>query len=40
MEVFRKDKMLKQIRCEIKKNRNNLLTDLVEINKIKDKNIF
>ena len=30
MEVFRKDKLLKQIRCEIKKNRNYMVSDLVE----------
>ena len=40
MEVFRKDKLLKQIGCEIKKNKKSMVSDLVDIYKIKDKNIF
>ena len=40
MEVFRKDQLLKQIRCEIKKNRNYMVSDLVNMDKMKDKNIF
>ena len=40
MEVFRKDQLLKQIRCEIKKNRNYMVSGLVNLDKMKDKNIF
>lgn len=40
MSVVEKDQILKQIQCEIKRNRNNMVSDLVDINKMKDTNIF
>ena len=40
MDIFRKNKILKQIQCEIKKNRNNMVSDLNNIEKIKDQNIY
>ena len=40
MDIFQKDFILKQIQSEIKKNRNNILVNLVELDKVKDKNVF
>ena len=39
MNVFRKDQVLKQIQCEIKKNRNYMVRGMYELEEIKDKNI-
>ena len=40
MDIFSKDKILKQIQCEIKKNRNNMVSELHDLEKIKDDNIY
>lgn len=40
MDIFSKDKILKQIQCEIKKNRNNMVSELYNLEKIKDDNIY
>ena len=40
IDIFQKDFILKQIQSEIKKNRNNILVNLVELDKVKDKNTF
>ena len=39
MDIFRKDKLLKQIQCEIKKNRNNMVSGLYELEETKNQNI-
>ena len=40
MDIFSKDRILKQIQCEIKKNRNNMVSELHNLEKIKDDNIY
>ena len=40
MDIFSKDKILKQIQCEIKKNRNNMVSELHNLEKFKDENIY
>ncbi len=40
MDIFSRDKILKQIQCEIKKNRNNMVSELYNLEKIKDDNVY
>ena len=40
MNNFQKELVLKQIACEIKKNRNNMVSELHNLEKIKDDNIY
>ena len=40
MDIFSRDNILKQIQCEIKKNRNNMVSELHNLEKIKDDNIY
>ena len=40
MDIFSKDRILKQIQCEIKKNSNNMVSELHNLEKIKDDNIY
>ena len=40
MDVFYKDKMSKQIQCEIIKNRKNVANGLIQMKNLKDKNDF
>ncbi len=40
MDIFSRDRVLKQIQCEIKKNRNNMVSELYNLEKIKDDNIY